>query len=106
MTLVSSKEFVSNESKYFDLALDEDVYTRKGNMTSITLEYDFCDVKAQKTLEYILSMGLFKPKTDNVIGKEETLSYKRKKLDNDLKDYMLNLSGFKFNRDEANIYDE
>ena len=29
-------------------------------MANITLEYDFCDVKAQKTLEYILSLGFFK----------------------------------------------
>jgi hypothetical protein len=31
MTVVSSKEFVSNEDKYFDMALDEQVIVRKGN---------------------------------------------------------------------------
>jgi len=37
-------------------------------MASITLEYDYCDVKAQKTLEEILSLGLFK----RVVGKVES----------------------------------
>ena len=31
MTVVSSKEFVSNEDKYFDLALNERVFIKKGN---------------------------------------------------------------------------
>ncbi|MCL2040459.1 MAG: hypothetical protein FWG84_00275 [Bacteroidales bacterium] len=31
MTLVSSKEFISNEGKYFDLALDEDVCIQRGD---------------------------------------------------------------------------
>jgi len=30
MTVVSSKEFVSNEDKYFALALDEQVFIQKG----------------------------------------------------------------------------
>ena len=30
MTVVSSKEFVSNEDKYFDLALDERVFVKRG----------------------------------------------------------------------------
>ena len=30
MTLVSSKEFISNNGKYFDLALDEDVCIERG----------------------------------------------------------------------------
>ena len=71
-------------------------------MASITLEYDFRDVKAQKTLEYILSLGIFKPA---VVEKEKTLSEKRKKLDSELKNYLVDLSGFKFNREEANIYE-
>ena len=29
-------------------------------MASITLEYDYCDVRAQRTLENILSLGFFK----------------------------------------------
>ena len=71
-------------------------------MASITLEYDFRDLKAQKTLEYILSLGLFKPA---VVEKEKTLSEKREKLDSELKNYLVDLSGFKFNREEANIYE-
>jgi hypothetical protein len=31
MTVVSSKEFVSNEDKYFDMALDEQVIVQKGS---------------------------------------------------------------------------
>jgi predicted transcriptional regulator len=31
MTIVSSKEFISNEAKYFELALNERVFIRKGN---------------------------------------------------------------------------
>ena len=30
MTLISSKEFVSNQEKYFDLALNEHVYIKNG----------------------------------------------------------------------------
>ena len=43
---------------------------------SITLEYDYSDVQAQKTLEYVLSMGLFKT---IINGNEETYAEKRKK---------------------------
>ena len=71
-------------------------------MANITLEYDFGDVKAQKTLEYILSLGIFKPA---VVVKEKTLSENRKKLDRELKNYLVDLSGFKFNREEANSYE-
>ena len=69
---------------------------------TITLEYDYSDVQAQKTLEYVLSIGLFKTILN---GKEETFAEKRKKLDNELKNYSVDLSGFKFNREEANIYE-
>jgi len=30
MTVVSSKEFVANQKKYFDLAVNEDVYIKRG----------------------------------------------------------------------------
>ena len=71
-------------------------------MATITLEYDYSNMQAQKILEHILSLGLFKPAK---IGKEETITEKRKKLDNELKNYTVNLSNFKFNREEANIYE-
>ncbi|MCL2027229.1 MAG: hypothetical protein FWG79_01960 [Bacteroidales bacterium] len=73
-------------------------------MTNITLEYDFNDVKTQKTLDYILSLGLFRP-VNTIASIDEFISEKRKKLDNDLKNYLVDLSEFKFNRDEANIYE-
>ena len=69
-------------------------------MATITLEYDYSDVQAQKTIEQILSLGLFKS-----TGKEETIAEKRKKLDRELKNYTVDLSNFKFNREEANIYE-
>ena len=31
MTVVSSKEFVKNEDKYFDMALDEQVFVKRGD---------------------------------------------------------------------------
>ena len=71
-------------------------------MATITLEYDYSDIKAQKTLEHILSLGFFK---SAMTGKEETTAEKRKKLDRELKKYSVDLSNFKFNREEANIYE-
>ena len=35
MTVVSSKEFIKNEDKYFDLALDEDIFVRKDKVMFI-----------------------------------------------------------------------
>jgi len=71
-------------------------------MATITLEYNFCDIQAQKTLEYILSLGFFKPTLN---GKEVSLSEKRKNLDHEMKNYMVNLKDFKFDREEANNYE-
>ena len=71
-------------------------------MATITLEYDYSDVQAQKTIEQILSLGLFK---STRIGREDTIAEKRKKLDRELKNYTVDLSNFKFNREEANIYE-
>ena len=71
-------------------------------MATITLEYDYSNVKAKKTLEQILSLGLFKSAMND---KNETIADKRKKLDNELKNYTVDLSNFKFNREEANIYE-
>ena len=31
MTVVSSKEFVTNQERYFDMAVDEQVYIKNGN---------------------------------------------------------------------------
>jgi len=33
MTVVSSKEFVANQKKYFDLAVNEDVFIKRGKIT-------------------------------------------------------------------------
>ena len=73
-------------------------------MENLILEYDYQDVYAQKTIDYILSLGLFKT---SVSGKDksENISEKRKKLDLELTNYMVDLSNYKFNREEANIYE-
>ena len=48
MTVVSSKEFAINQKKYFDLALNEQVYIKKGdNMFIVTVAND----KKKKYLE-------------------------------------------------------
>jgi len=71
-------------------------------MERITLEYNNSDIQAQKTLEYILSLGIFKTAKS---GKKETIAEKRKQLDDELKGYMADLSGFIFDREEANRYE-
>ena len=73
-------------------------------MATITLEYDYSDVQAQKALEHVLSLGLFKTAV-NGNENEKTIAEKRRQLDNELKNYNADLSNFKFNREEANIYD-
>ena len=35
MTVVSSKEFITNEDKYFDLAMNEQIYVKRNNVTFI-----------------------------------------------------------------------
>jgi hypothetical protein len=38
MTIINSNEFFINQEKYFDMALNEDVYIRKGeNMFAVTI---------------------------------------------------------------------
>ena len=40
MTVVSSKEFVTNEDKYFDLALDEQVYVQRGDNMFLIIHHN------------------------------------------------------------------
>ena len=38
MTVISSKEFISNQERYFDIAIDEDVYVKNGeNMFMVSI---------------------------------------------------------------------
>ena len=74
-------------------------------MATITLYYNAKNSFAQRTLEYILSLGLFQPRTVACTPVIEEKSAKRKKLDEELNKYLVDLSSFKFNRDEANNYD-
>jgi len=39
MTIVSSKEFVTDEDKYFDLALEEEVFVKKGDNMFVVQNY-------------------------------------------------------------------
>ena len=71
-------------------------------MATITLEYDVADAQAQKTLGYILSLGLFK---STMADKKEPISEKRRRLNRELKGYLVDLSNFKFDREEANVYE-
>jgi len=32
MTVVSTKEFATNQEKYFDLAIDEEIFVKRGDM--------------------------------------------------------------------------
>ena len=50
MTVVSSKEFSSNEDKYFDLALDENVFVKKGDYMFHIICSNI-DIKEQTILE-------------------------------------------------------
>jgi len=74
-------------------------------MATITLDYNAKNSFAKRTLEYVLSLGLFQPRTVVCAPVIEEKSAKRKKLDKELNKYLVDLSGFKFNRDEANNYD-
>jgi len=73
-------------------------------MATILLDYDTRNIQAQKALDFILSLGIFKTSTVNTV-KVEPLSKKRKKIDKIFDNYLVDLSEFRFNRDEANNYE-
>jgi len=73
-------------------------------MATILLDYDARNIQAQKALDFILSLGIFKTLKDNTV-KVEPLSKKREKIDRIFDNYLIDLSDFKFNRDEANNYE-
>jgi hypothetical protein len=72
-------------------------------MSSITLEYDYSDIQTQKTLNYILSLGLFKPTIKDHTGDNNILE---KREQNELKNYMVDLSNYKFNTEGTNQHKE
>ena len=53
MLVVSCKDFAINQEKYFDLALDEQVYVKRGDYMFhiICSNYDSVNIKEQKILE-------------------------------------------------------
>jgi hypothetical protein len=75
-------------------------------MATIILDYDTRNVQAKKALDFILSLGIFKTREGGTVKvKAESLSEKRKKIDKIFDNYLVDLSEFKFNRDEANNYE-
>jgi len=52
MTLISSREFATNQKKYFDLAVSERVYIKKGNHTlfiaNANKDTDYADLMLAK----------------------------------------------------------
>ena len=73
-------------------------------MATIILDYDARNTQAQKTLNFILSLGIFKTQKNNA-NEGKPLSGKREKIDKIFDNYLIDLSDFKFNRDEANNYE-
>ena len=73
-------------------------------MATITLEYNSNNLNAKKTLDNLLSLGIFTAQRRKAQS-QKSFSEKRKELDKELNKYLIDLSGFKFDRDEANNYE-
>jgi hypothetical protein len=75
-------------------------------MATITLDYNSRNAQARKALDYILSMGVFRThQADSAVVQKKIKSAKRKRIDKMFDPYLVDMSAFKFNRDEANDYD-
>ena len=74
-------------------------------MATITLDYDVHNTQARKALDFILSLGIFRTSEKAIVREETQLMHKRKELDKALDNYLIDLSGYKFDRDEANNYE-
>jgi len=73
-------------------------------MATITLEYNSNNLQAKKALDNLLSLGIFTAQKGKIQSQKSFLE-RRKKLDRELNKYLIDLSEFKFNRDEANDYE-
>jgi len=62
MTVISSKEFMTNEDKYFDLALNERVFIKKGNNI-----FFVTNVNEDEELEEIIEYRNAKSNSGNTI---------------------------------------
>jgi hypothetical protein len=80
MTVVSSKEFAANEDKYFDLALEEQVYVKRG-------DYMFYIMCSNRDTENIKEQKILAPDDDlcRAITAEELLKRIHKRLDEKFK---------------------
>jgi len=83
MTVVSSKEFACYQDKYYNLAINEQVCIKRG-----------------KNMFQLICINL-----DGTNVYDRTSAEKREKLNMELKDYLIDLSSFKFDREEANTYE-
>jgi hypothetical protein len=53
MTVITSKEFLTNEEKYFQLALNERVFIKKGNNMFIVVSINVEELEEDDDDEYI-----------------------------------------------------
>ena len=66
MTVISSKEFMTNEDKYFDLALNERVFIKKGNNI-----FFVTNVNEDEDIEEIIEYRNAKSNSGNTIPFDE-----------------------------------
>jgi hypothetical protein len=59
MTIVSSKEFKTNQDKYFDMALNEQVYIKKGNNMFLLIYNNVDDKNSENTYNRIIANEVF-----------------------------------------------
>ena len=53
MTVVSSKEFSTNQEKYFEMALNERIFIKKGNhLFFVTNANEYYDEELEEIMEY------------------------------------------------------
>jgi hypothetical protein len=74
-------------------------------MATITLDYNTRNRQARKALDYIISTGVFKTHTNSTTITKASQPAKQKRIEKLFAPYLIDLSDYKFNRDEANNYD-
>ena len=69
-------------------------------MATITLDYNHRNIQAQKTLEYVLSLGVFKAQTiENPSKKKSSMNHTKTYLTQDIKDPFAEVRGIWADRD-------
>ena len=85
MTVVSSKEFATNQDKYFELALDQQVFVKKGEnifMVALSNKHVHEDIIFQPDEDFYRSISAdeFKERAREVVK----AAYKRHKNERDI----------------------